>query len=204
MSVFDFPSVITPNSSSIQMINNVGSFPPSVFSGFVQAFGRHAARWGLTLTFTNLKYDESQLITAFFAHLHGMEHRFNCPDHRYIQRGLMTGTPLINGAGQTNGWALSTDGWTPDITLLAGNKFSFVNADGNHELKMLTTDAVVDGSGNADLDIFPDIHSAPADNAVITIEKPLGKFMLTSNSLDLDNQPGDWTSFNISAIEDIN
>lgn len=201
MTAFDFPAAITPSRSQIQIMDNTASFNPSPFSGYVQGHGRFGSRMGLTLEFSNLKHEEGQLMRGFCAHLHGLEHRVKIHDHSYQKRGVFTGAPLIDGASQGSGYALDVKGLTSDITIVAGNQFSYINGDSIPELKMVTADTLVSGTGTATLPIWPDIHSAPADEATITIASPQGHFMMPSGPT-FSNEPGDWSSFSLFLIED--
>lgn len=200
MTAFNFPSSIRPNRSIIQIINNTASFQPSPFTGYVQSFGRFGSRMGLTLEFSNLDYNEGQLMRGFVAHLHGLEHRVIVGDHSYQKRGAFSGAPLVNGAGQS-GFVLNVDGLTPDINILAGNQLSYINGDGIPELKMVTADALVSGSGAVALPIWPDIHSAPSDDQAIEINSPVGHFALMQDP-DFTNEPGDFTNFQLNLNED--
>lgn len=192
---------ITPNRAMMGIVAKTGSLPASPYSSYVQSFGRSGAIWRVTLGFQNLQYADAQKLQAFFAQLHGQEHRFTVKDYHYQQSGVMTGTPLVKGASQT-GTTLETDGWTNGITLKAGNRISFVNGNGHRELKIITADTTVDGSGNASIPVYPDIHTAPDDNESIVVADPLGTFKLSGQAVEWSNEPGDWTSFEIQGIED--
>lgn len=200
MTAFTFPSAITPNRSQIQVIDNTGSFKPSPFTGYMQSFGRFGSRMGLVMEFDNLDYDSGQLMRGFVMHLHGMEHRVLVHDHSYQQRGTMNGSPRVNGA-QSSGYVLTTDGWDAGITLRAGDQFSVVNGDGIPELKTITADTVVNGSGEADVPIWPDIHGTLANDATLDKTDPQGHFMLNPGVI-FANEPGDFSTFSLSLIED--
>lgn len=100
------------------------------------------------------------------------------PDRR-TPRGVGTGTPLIKGASQT-GETITTDGWTSSTTgiILAGD---YIEIAGN--LYMVLQDADSDASGNATLEIWPQLRASPADNAAITVNNPKGTFRLDGNSV---------------------
>lgn len=103
--------------------------------------------------------------------------------------GLLGGTPLISGAGQT-GTSLATKGWTASVTglLNIGDCFTIagVNAvnpitkqsTGSLQQFIVTAIANSDGSGNATLSIYPAITTSgplqtvtagPAANAAMTM-----------------------------------
>lgn len=115
---------------------------------------------------------------AFLAKLKGQKGTFYIGDPDGVTaRGIATGTPLVNGASQTGG-SLITDGWTTGQTgiLKAGDYIQI----GDYMYKNLS-DVNSDGSGNATLDIWPDLRSSPANNAAITVSSCVTKCRLTSN-----------------------
>jgi hypothetical protein len=101
-------------------------------------------------------------------------------------RGIATGTPLVNGAGQT-GYELITDGWTVSQTgiLKAGDYIQLGSATTARLYKVLD-DVNSDASGNATLDLWPDLRSAPADNATITVSNAKTNFRLASAQTSWD------------------
>jgi hypothetical protein len=95
-------------------------------------------------------------------------------------RGTGAGTPLVNGASQT-GANLVTDGWgTSQVVLKKGDFFSL-----GQRLYSVLTDTTSDGSGNATLDIFPNLRESPANNAALTLTNPTGLFRLEDSSVEL-------------------
>ena len=112
--------------------------------------------------------------------------------------GTYGGTPLVNGANQTNTYSsvrttmigsLITDGWTSTTTTLAvGDVFTIAGVfDVNPVTKavlphlknfVVTTATTTDGSGNSTIAYYPaiitsgayqNVSAAPADNAAITV-----------------------------------
>lgn len=92
--------------------------------------------------------------------------------------GVATGTPLMNGASQT-GRTIATDGWTNSVTgiVKAGDFFSLGSA-GSTRLHQVVQDANSNGSGQANLEIWPRLRSSPADNAPLTFVNPKGIWRL--------------------------
>jgi hypothetical protein len=98
-------------------------------------------------------------------------------------RGPATGTPVVNGAGQT-GNQFASDGWTASQTpiLRKGDWLSIEN-----RLYKLLEDANSNGTGQATLTVWPSLRAAPADNAAITVNNPRGLYRLVGDqSIDLD------------------
>jgi len=187
MAVVAFPA-ITPNVSEMAIVTNSKQFI-SPLTGYTQTASRKGARWLLRLVFNNLQGDERGELRGYFAFMEGQVNRIEVGDHSYTgARGALGGTPLVNGASQT-GTSLITDGW-PNSTLVlkAGDLISYDNGT-YKELKMVTSDATTNGSGEVTLSIMPEIHTAPANNAAIETASPVGTFMLASPTLNWTNRP---------------
>lgn len=101
-------------------------------------------------------------------------------------RGSASGSVSVDGAGQT-GSELDVTGFTPSQTsvLLAGD---FIQV--GTQLFMVLTDADSDGSGDATLDIWPNLRSSPANGATVTLSNPKGLFRLTTPARDWQVLPG--------------
>jgi len=97
-------------------------------------------------------------------------------------RGIGTGTPLINGAGQT-GTTLNTDGWTNSQTnILRAGDWIQVGTGSTRQLCMVLVDANSNGAGEAVLELFPRIRTAYADNVAITTTNPKGVWRLAGET----------------------
>lgn len=208
MTVVAFPS-ITPNQTEMGIITNTKQFI-SPLTGYTQTTSRKGARWMLRMAFNNLQTDERGVLKGFFAFMEGQVHRIQVGDHSYTgARGALGGTPLVNGASQT-GTTLATDGWSAStLVLKAGDLISYNNGTYS-ELKMVTSDATTNGSGQVTLNIMPEIHTAPANNAAIETAAPVGTFMLVSPVFQWSNRAGrlgsvsaPFSDYSIDLVEDI-
>lgn len=92
--------------------------------------------------------------------------------------GVATGTPVVDGAGQTGG-TLATTGWTAGVTgiLLAGTMFSLGSGASTHLYRLLQ-DANSDGSGDATLQIWPNLRDSPGNGDALEIAAPMGHWYL--------------------------
>lgn len=136
------------------------------------------SRWTATYSLPAMTRAQSANWRAFFLLLEGSVNTFNGfdPDNK-TPRGNATGIPLVNGGSQT-GSSLVTDGWTHGVTVLkAGDYFSV-----NGELKVATSDAVSDGSGNATVAFKPALRASPPDNSVITVNRPSCTMVLSDDN----------------------
>lgn len=135
--------------------------------------------------------------------LNGMEGSFLLGDTANLTpRGVGTGTPLVNGAGQT-GYDLVTDGWTISQTgIMKKGDWLQLGSGSTARLYKVMADANSNGTGQATLTLWPKLRSSPADNAVITVNSPMGRFMLA--------QAAEWSiddmkvyGLGFSAVEDL-
>jgi hypothetical protein len=87
----------------------------------------------------------------------------------------------VNGASQT-GSSLVIDGATTTQTdwLKAGDWIQ-LGTGSSSKLHKVVQDVDTDGSGNATLEIWPDLRSSPADNAAINLSTCKGVFRLNNN-----------------------
>lgn len=94
------------------------------------------------------------------------------------------GTPLVKGASQT-GASLLIDGAPANRAqyLLAGDLIQ-VTCGGVVRLHEVLQDVATNGSGEATLDLWPNLRASPADNAPLTLETPRGTFHRMSNVTD--------------------
>lgn len=104
--------------------------------------------------------------------------------------GVATGTPIINGSGQT-GNLLNTTGWTVSQQgiLLAGDYIQ-LGSGLNSKLHMVTADADSNAAGHATLRIVPALRNSPTDGSPIVVNNAKGVFRLTANTIPWSVEPG--------------
>lgn len=184
-----FPASIGVSSINIRAKTVVG-VSSSPFTGQQQVYKHQGQWWEAEVSLPPMKRDEAEQVVAFLIKMNGQYGTFLMGDFlSTAPRGVGTGTPLVNGASQT-GDELVTDGWTVSTTgiLKAGDWIQLGSAS-TATLHKVLDDVTSDGSGNATLNIFPNLRSSPGDNAVITINSPKGRWRLASNETDyaIDN-----------------
>ena len=146
---------------------NTQSFT-SPFTKAVQRVALGGSRWTMTLSLPAMKRDKAAAWKAFFDLLDGGAGTFYGYDPDcVVPRGQALGNPLVNGAVQT-GSSLIIDGCTANTTFLKAGDYFAVNG----ELKRMTSDALVNGSGQTTLNFKPALRNSPVDNAVITVDRP--------------------------------
>jgi hypothetical protein len=89
--------------------------------------------------------------------------------------------PFVKGAGQTGG-TLLVDGASPDEEgfLLAGDYIQ-LGSGSSATLHKVLVDVDTNEAGEATLEIWPGIRTAPADNAVVSVADCKGVFRLATN-----------------------
>lgn len=149
----------------------------------VQTVALAGARWRADITLRAMKKQEAAQWIAFFLQLRGMSDTFTMqdPDWR-VNLGLSTGSPLVNGAGQT-GNSLVVDSCPANVTNWLRPADYFQIGD---ELKRVVAPVNTNGSGQATITFEPRIRVSPADNSSVIIRGAAGKFRL------MDDQQLQW------------
>lgn len=164
------------------MAQNVSQVSESPFSLNQTIYDRDGEKWFFEIAYQPLTLEQARAVSAFLLSLNGQVGTFLAGDPlAAIPAGSASGVPLVNGGSQS-GHTLVTDGWTPSITnvLRAGDYIQISN-----RLYMVLTDTNSDGSGNATLDIWPNIRQpAPADNTPITTSNCKGLFRLDTGTVE--------------------
>lgn len=171
-------------SMNIRAMNVVG-MSQSPFTGQQQVYKHQGQWWEAEITLPPMKRAEAEQIAAFLLKLNGRYGTFTLGDPaNTAPRGVGTGTPLVNGGSQT-GNSLVTDGWTTSTTgiLKAGDWIQLGSGSASRLHKVLN-DVNSDASGNATLDIWPNLRSSPSDNDSITVTSPKGLWRLSSNDVN--------------------
>lgn len=93
----------------------------------------------------------------------------------------VAGTPLVNGGGQT-GSLLNIDGAPTSASgYLKAGDYIQLGASTSSTLHKVLSDVNTNSSGQAALDIFPAIRTAPPDGSAVTVSNARGVFRLASN-----------------------
>lgn len=171
-------------SINIRAITVVGA-SVSPFTGQQQVYKHQGQWWEMEVSMPAMKRDEAEQVASFLLKMNGKYGTFLLGDKaNTAPRGIGTGSPLVKGGSQT-GDQLLTDGWTSSTTgILKAGDWIQVGSGSSTRLHKVLDDVNSDGSGNATLNIFPNIRTSPADNTVITVNSPKGIWRLSSNETD--------------------
>jgi hypothetical protein len=167
--------------------NDVVGVSQSPFTAVQQVYRYTGQFWEADITLPPMKRADAEYWISFLLKLNGPFGTFLMGDpNGATPRGAATGTPLVNGAGQT-GNELITDGWTNSITgILKAGDYIQLGSGATSRLYKVLDDVNSDGSGNATLTLWPDLRSAPADNAAITVSNTKTTFRLNSAQTSWD------------------
>ncbi len=181
---------------------NAESRSPFTFERQIQT--HQGMLWLAGITLAPMKRVKAEEWRTFFAKLNGLQGTFLMGDlGAKLSRGIATGTPQVDGAGQT-GQVLNTKGWTTGVTgiLLAGDYIQIGTGLTSRLYKNLN-DVDSDGGGLAVLDIWPRLRESPADSATIVVNNAEGLFRLGSNLNLSEVATNAFYGFGFRAIEAI-
>lgn len=154
----------------------------SPFTFKQQVIAYPGRRWEVDVTLPPMKHADARQWLAWLAKLDGNINTFTLGDPLgATARGSAGGTPLVAGAAQTgasldvDGCTLSTTGW-----LLEGDYIQ-LGTGASARLHMVTADVDTDGTGAATIPIWPEITTAPADNAPVIVSDTVAAFRLASS-----------------------
>ena len=179
----------TPTNKTIASITlvarNVIGVSTSPFNFKQQVHQYSGQRWEADITLPRMAREDAEQWVAFLMSLYGQKGTFLLGDPLGgPARGSASpaaGPPGVNGASQTGG-TLNIDGLPASATgyLKAGDYIQLGSAATSQLYKVLA-DADSNSSGEASLDIYPNLRSSPADGATVVVSNAKGLFRLASN-----------------------
>jgi hypothetical protein len=159
----DLPAFPTSRRISLVKHDNV-AIVRSPFSGVTQVQEWLDCKyWMATIELPPMKKEFGQAWSAWFGALRGGAGTFLLGDTVNVNpRGIASGAPQVNGAGQT-GFTLATKGWTPSTSMIlrSGDKIQLGSGATSRMYENLT-DVSSDSSGNVTLNLWPKLRGAPA------------------------------------------
>ena len=161
---------------------------------------RGSERWKLELQFDDLTGANRAKMNAFVTRLRVSHNVFLCVNHTAPQRGVLTGTPLVN-AGSYGGQNLNVYNLTPNVNSWACDG-DFISV--NSQLKMVLGDVGTSAGGVASLFVWPPLYDVPASGTIVVTNSPCGGFRALSAMVMMTEPPGFKGQVSIVAIERIN
>jgi hypothetical protein len=184
---------------------DVVSISESPFT-FSQQVVRHAgARWAATIRIPPVKRSDSEYWNSFLLRLRGQFGTFLLGDpNGSTPRGsaaTTAGTPRVNGASQT-GNELAIDGLPTSVTgYLRAGDYIQLGSGATARLYKVLEDVDTNGSGQATLNLWPDLRSSPADNATVVVSGAQGVFRLATNDATWTINNAGFYSISFAAVE---
>lgn len=164
---------------------NAVSISQSPFTFQQQVVAHPGQRWAASVSLPPMKRQDAEYWVAFLLSLKGQVGTFLLGDPNCVNAqgsaSVTPGTPMVNGASQTGG-SLNLDGLPANATgyLLPGDYIQLGSA-GSASLYKVLTQVDSNASGQATIDIWPNLRSSPADNALVVVSNTKGRFRLRTN-----------------------
>ncbi len=176
-----------PDNTSIQEIEftpiSVVGVTQSVFTGARQKQAHDGKWWAVRAVLLPKTRDNAEDWVGWFVSLNGAEGSFLFGDpHGTTPRGSAStapGTPLVDGAAQTGDQLAIKGAPNGAVDYLKRGDWIQLGSGSTARLYRITQDATADGSGDATLEIWPDLRSAPGDGDSVTVSSTVGVFELT-------------------------
>ncbi len=183
----DLPTVTGISSITLRAVNQT-AMTSSPFTYKQQIHNHSGQRWEAEAQLPVMKYEKAEEWTAWLLSLNGRAGTFLMGDpNRATPRGSAStapGSPVINGASQT-GSSIAIDGLPASATgyLKAGDYVQFGSAS-TATLHKVLTQIDTNSSGQATLDIWPNVVSASADGSTVVVTNARGRWRLNSGQQD--------------------
>ena len=184
----DLPTVKGIRAIRLTAKNSVG-VSTSPFSYTQQVYKHQGQRWQAEVALPAMTRAEAEEWFSFLVKLNGQYGTFLLGDPHSAPRGSAAttpGTPVVNGASQTGG-TLSIDGLPASATgYLKAGDYIQLGSGATAKLHKVLNDVDSNASGEATLDIWPDLRSSPADDETVVISDAVGTFRLATNEIGVD------------------
>ena len=175
----------------------------SPFSFAEKVYDWGGQMWAIEGALPRMTRDDAAQYEAFILKLNGRQGTFLFPVFETTPRGVATGTPVVNGAGQS-GNVLSVSGFTPSTTgIMRAGDWLQIGTGATTRLYRVLDDANSDGAGDVDLTVWPRLRSSPSDGATVIVNNCKGLFRLVDAvPVDIDTNKTYGMSF--QALEALN
>ena len=187
----------------LRAINAVAvSRSPFTFGTQVHAYSGQS--WQADVTLPSIRRDLAEDWVAWLISLKGQFGTFYLGDPNAVTpRGSArdTDTILVNGA-TSSGNTLAIDSAPASRTgYLKAGDYMQVGTGTSRQLFKVLADANTNGSGQATVDIWPDVRTSIANNAAVTVENTKGIFRLASNEQGFSINEASFYGISFGAME---
>lgn len=192
--------------AQVQLIaSDVVSVTESPFTLSQQVVRHAGARWSATINIPPVKRSDAEYWNSFLLRLRGQFGTFLVGDpNAATPRGSASstpGTPVVNGASQT-GSDLNIDGLPASATgYLKAGDYIQLGTGATSRLYKVLEDVNSNGSGQATLNLWPDLRSSPANDATVVVSGAKGLFRLAQNDASWSISNDGFYAITFSAVE---
>lgn len=177
----------------------------SPFSYAQQIYKHQGQRWEADIKLSPMKREDAEYWASFLLRLRGSYGTFLLGDpNATTPRGSASttpGTPLVKGGSQT-GENLIIDGCPASASgYLKAGDYIQLGSSATARLYKVLEDVDTNASGEATLNIFPNLRSSPSDNAAVTVSNARGLFRLASSDISWDINTAQFYGITFGAIE---
>lgn len=197
-----------PTHTGIRSINlraiNAVAYERSPFTFAGQAQASAGQMWAADVTLPPMKRADAEQWVAWLTSLRGQFGTFIMGDPiSAIARGTARGTDTVtvNGGSQTGqDLDITSDQLSETGYLLAGDYIQ-LGTGATTSLHKVLVDADTDGSGNATLTLWPNVRTAPANGATVTVQSAKGRWRLAGNESEWSVSEASIYGISFSAME---
>lgn len=207
-----FPlSLPAKNYRSIEIVQRkVVGVSTSPFSLVPQTYEHPGERWEATIALAPMARADAEPWVAWLLSLRGPVGSFLLGDVAGAtargSAGAAPGTPQVDGnqSAQARTLAIKTGLVGPVSNYLRAGDWLQLGSGSTARLHKVLTDASLDISGKATLDIWPSLRAAVSNNATVTLASARGLFMLagSAGSYEIDSA-GIYRGGAIACVEDL-
>lgn len=177
----DFPTSIGPAEITITA-QNVNSTSTSPFTFKQQVLSFPGQRWSAEVTIPPCKADLAEQWVTFLIGLKGRVGTFTMGEPLNTSpRGTVT-SALVKNSNQTGDTLVVDGGPSNEVGWFKAGDWFQLGSDNDPKLYKVLSDANTNFSGEATLDIWPNLRSSPSSNAPLVLNNPKGLFRLNSPS----------------------
>jgi hypothetical protein len=163
------------------------------------------SRWEATITLPSLIRANADVWVAFLLSLGGQYGTFLMGDPiAATPRGSASttpGTPLVNGSSQSGG-TVAVDGLpVSTANYLRAGDYIQLGSGATSQLYKVLEDVESNSSGEANISIWPDLRSSPADNLTVVVQDAVGVFRLSSPETSFNIDTASVYGISFAAVE---
>jgi len=199
-----FPTVTGVASINLRAVNAV-AISESPFTFKQQVIAHQGQRWEAEISLPPMQRANAETWVSFLVSLAGARGTFtmgdpNCATARGTA-SVTPGTPVVNGSGQT-GSSLTVDGLpTSETGYLKAGDYIQLGGGSSATLHKVMQDVDSNASGQAAIELWPYIRTAPADDATVVVSNAVGVFRLAGNQTDWSINNAAFYGITFAAVE---